>query len=85
MATTTHDPPVIHDLTDLEAPEPFVRSVELAMLLEPGESARVRTPRVPRALLVRLVQRGFLCSVDEEPAGTATATISRHDPSERGA
>ncbi len=85
MATETDDPRRIHDLTDLEAPEPFARAMELAMALAPGDSVRVRTPRTPRALLPRLAERGFEYTVAEEPRGTAVVTIRRPAPKgERG-
>lgn len=67
----------MHDLSELEAPGPFVRAMELALALQPEEEVCVRTPRVPNALLIRLRERGFDFEVSGEPAGTALVRIRR--------
>lgn len=70
----------VHDLTDLPAPEPFERAMHLVAALGPGETVAVRTPRVPRMLLPRLVERGLTFEVEEHGDGTATVTIARPNP-----
>ena len=65
------------DLLDLEPPEPLQRILEEVEQLEPGDILVARTPRNPRMLLPRLVDRGVEHAVVEAPDGTALLRVER--------
>ncbi len=47
------------DLRDLPAPEPFLRALEAADALQPGQALEVLTPLLPAPLLEALDVRGL--------------------------
>jgi len=51
--------PEIVDLRDLEAPEPLERVLEAASAMRAEETFLARVPRMPRALLPILAERGI--------------------------
>ena len=65
------------DLRGLEAPEPFERILLACAELAPGHGFVALTPRLPRMLLPRLVQRGLEFDATEEADGTGRVTVRR--------
>lgn len=63
------------DLRDLEAPEPMQEVLEVCAELESGDSYLARTPCPARPLHQRLIERGLLAWLHEEPDGSGLVFV----------
>lgn len=69
--------PALVDLSDLEAPLPLERVLVAAASLDPGATAHLRVPQVPRLLLPRLAERDVRHDLYEQLDGRALLSIWR--------
>lgn len=69
------------DLRALAAPEPMLRALDAACALAPGAAVAVRTPMLPRPLLMELAQLGYDAEAEAAQAdGSVRVLIRRpHD------
>lgn len=69
--------PELHDLRELEPPEPMERMLRLADALRGDDVALARLPRFPRLLLPKLEAKGVAHQVLELADGSAIALLRR--------
>lgn len=69
--------PAIHDLRNLEAPEPLVRILTACAQLEGDEAYLAHLPHVPNPLFPHLKARGMQWKIFEEEDGSALLLIWR--------
>ncbi|WP_395683243.1 DUF2249 domain-containing protein [Dokdonella sp.] len=65
------------DLRDLAAPEPFLRALDAADALAPGDVVCVLTPMLPHPLLAALAERGLGFRAENLADGSARVRIER--------
>lgn len=65
------------DLRDLAAPEPFLRALDVADALAPGDAVCVLTPLLPYPLFAALAERGLRFGAEDLPGGGARVRIER--------
>ena len=69
--------PAIHDLRDLEAPEPLVKILTACAKLKGDEAYLAHLPHVPNPLFPHLKARGMQWKIFEEEDGSAVVLIRR--------
>ena len=65
------------DLRDLAAPEPFLRALDAADALAPGDAVCVLTPLLPHPLFAALAERGLRFDAVNLPGGGVRVRIER--------
>lgn len=69
--------PAVHDLRNLEAPEPLARILTACAQLEGDEAYLAHLPHVPNPLFPHLETRGMQWKIFEEEDGSALVLIRR--------
>ena len=74
------DDVVVLDVRGLEPPEPLVKTLEALVVLPRGKTLVQLNVRVPRLLLPKLEERGFVYEIDAQPPDLIRVLIRRREP-----